>query len=266
MQGVPSLSSFNEALAYYNDTKPMRGTATRPLLTTRRHYDKACIALDAVGRVKVVHHTTAVAIFAPDRLWVSSYGSATTNELLSSLLRRTPVRHVGNRFGCPRTAGGPILGEYQTWVADPAAPGNYTVDPATVGVGIYSAQTVRKALKPLSAERIRWLDNIERVLTPEARASLKQADPAVQAFWGLPASEVLPFSLVAVYEQAAALAAGGSVNHLLLEAIEERLYQSWSSSNWHVSDLFRVRLAPPSKRPDRYIPATLLANPLLADL
>ena len=86
---LPRFENYHEALAYFEQTKGVRGrTHIKPLKTTRRSPDEYRIDVNPNGGVECWLYRTPVLIYYPDRLVVNCYDSRTTCSFVDDVAPR----------------------------------------------------------------------------------------------------------------------------------------------------------------------------------
>jgi hypothetical protein len=78
-EGLPRLETYAEALARYENTKPIRGRDTRPLGKRSHHHTKQIIKLHDGSIVCRLHYTDVLTYHPDDSITVVPYESVTTD-------------------------------------------------------------------------------------------------------------------------------------------------------------------------------------------
>lgn len=263
MQGIPSFAGYDQACAYVESIKPIRGTNAKPLARTRRQWQTHQIRLssDAPGApmqptppaVVVRHFNTDVLLLWPDRVAVSGHGSATTNELLRDLVGQHPSRagRIHTRFGRAATPYGSIFGDYQI-IDRNTLTDTWAADPDTVAVGLVTRSTIRSPLaRAVKTGFEQWLANSLRFRPWKDVLRAAQTHP--DSLWVDTLAERFHAAMLAVRD-------GHPVEYLSLCTI----VPTSDCALQRVREVAQLRLAAPTVRPEHYLPqSTVGALPLL---
>ena len=270
MQGIPSFTSYDQACAYVESIKPIRGTDAKPLARTRRQWQTHQIRLSSGApgapmqptadnpnphpAVVVRHFNTDVLLLWPDRVAVSGHGSASTNELLRYLVGKHPSRagRISARFGRAVTPYGPIVGGYQIIDRDPLTD-TWAADPDTVGVGLVTRQTIRSPLaRAVKAGFEQWLSNSLRFRSWEDVLHAAQTHPD-RPVWADTLAERFHAAMIDLRD-------GQSVNYLSLCTTAP----TSGLARQRVHGVAQLRLAAPTVRPEHYFSQSVVDRlPLL---
>lgn len=259
MQGIPSFTSYDQAVNYVESIKPIRGTDIKPLARTRRQWGTHQIRLssDAPGApmqppadnlnphpaVVVRHFNTDVLLLWPDRVAVSGYGSATTNELLRVLVGQHPSRagRISTRFGRTATPYGSIFGDYQI-IDRNTLTDTWAADPDTIGVGLVTRQTILSPLaRAVKTGFEQWLANSLRFRPWEELLRAAQNHPD-RSLWADTLAERFHAAMLAVRD-------GHPVEYLSLCMIAP----TSACALQRVREVAQLRLAAPTVRPEHYL-------------
>lgn len=270
MQGIPSFASYDQACAYVESIKPIRGTNAKPLARTRRQWQTHQIRLSSGAphnpsqptadnlnphpAVVVRHFNTDVLLLWPDRVVVSGYGSAATNELLRDLVGQHPSRagRISVHFGRAATPYGLIFGDYQI-IDRNTLTDTWAADPDTVAVGLVTRQTIRSPLaRAVKTGFEQWLANSLRFRPWEELRRAAQNHPD-RSLWADTLAERFHAAMLSVRD-------GHPVEYLSLCTTAPTSGRALQC----VHEVAHLRLAAPTVRPEHYLPqSTVGALPLL---
>lgn len=86
IKGLPRFNNYQDAVNFYNETKPIRGrTHIIPLKLNRRDPDSYRIEMDRHGVVICWLYRTPVLTYTPNQLIINAFSSMTTNQFINEI-------------------------------------------------------------------------------------------------------------------------------------------------------------------------------------
>lgn len=263
---IEPIRSYDEALDRFNTTKPNRNTDHIPLRQDRSNSTDYRISASyaAPGSDQPVIHCTMystdiVSYYPNNSIRISDYNSVTTREVQNMILQGTRLV-VGQLHGY-KTLNGyymlddtPAMPATTTTTTTTTTTSNrrYTIPDVHKGEGIYRSAHLPKQARPFIERFLHWFGNYIQL---EAQPLVPDYIPQYKSVWELldaalkpESSGVMPVSFHTFLQEFVSLGISAWSRHSLMSSV--------ITMRSALGDVYKWRVAPSSRKPDKIVPTS----------